>query len=364
MTRSMWMNAWDLQGIEPDRMIDSLLELGLDGCRLGLSYHGGRMLLPNNAKHVVYRQHPGAVYFKPQASRYGSLQPAASPLAKATELFLERCAVRSFPAQAWTVLCHNDYLGDRHRQCCVRNAFGEHYTYALCPSHPEVQRYIISLCGEIAALPGIEALDLEALSFMGYEHNSLHDKRGIALPPEVTKLLSICFCRFCSASLPEPASVRERIRNYFQTGEIPVAEGWLENAVLSLRRETLLGLLKHLAPASINLRFTPDPTFTGGKTALSWADAATVAQAVTLTFFGSAVEQMRTSLANVPANRNLKIDAGFMFHLPDCNSARQIAKRLELAQQAGLNGVAFYSYSMAAPYQLDWLRSSIKDLKS
>ena len=67
------------------------------------------------------------------------------------------------------------------------------YPYALCPAQPAVQRYILGLVEDASRLPGITGLDIEALSFMGYDHNSLHDKRAVPVPAE----LNNCHCSEC-----------------------------------------------------------------------------------------------------------------------------------------------------------------------
>jgi hypothetical protein len=356
------MNAWDLDETEPERMIDSLLDLRLDECRLGLSYHGGRMLLPANARHVVYEHHPGAIYFHATPDVYGRLRPCESPLASTVAKFLAASEKRKFPVQAWTVLCHNDALGQQHPECCIENAFGERYPYALCPSNPETQEYIVALCREIAALPGVRTLDLEALSYMGYDHHSLHEKCGIALPPETRWLLSVCFCQYCRPSLPDADEVRRHIRLSFDSGQAEPIDPNLKKAVLQVRRQTILVLLSQLRGLPVNLRFTPLTDFTGGKTALSWCDVSGAVPSVTLTFFGSTIDAMRSTLGEMPDNRKLRVEGGFIFHGPDCAAREDVAARIRVLRDANIDGIGFYSYSMAARYQLDWLRRAIQEL--
>ncbi|MGH9632435.1 MAG: hypothetical protein ACRD7E_29365, partial [Bryobacteraceae bacterium] len=222
MMRSIWMNAWDLEGREPERVLDRLQEYGLDACNLGLSCHGGRIVLPTHPRRAVYEQHPGALYHLADLKRYRNsrLRPHVAPLSALVDDFISTCEKRKWPVNAWTVLCHDDYLGGLAEDCCIHNVFGDSYTYALCPSNAEVRQYIVTLCQEISEIPGVSGLDLEALSFMGYEHSSLHEKRGLPLAPEIIWLLSICVCDFCMDALGRTGEeiahkARAAVRAYF-----------------------------------------------------------------------------------------------------------------------------------------------------
>ena len=361
MTRSIWMGPWDLEGREADAVLDELQGIGLTAASLAMSYHGGRMLLPRHRSRLVYELHPGAAYFEPDGRHYEGLrlQPAVSPLAPLTLKFLDAAARRNFPVSAWTVLCHNDFLGVQQPDCCIENVFGDRYTYALCPSHPDVQAYILALCADIARIPGVACLDVEALSFMGYEHQSLHDKRGITLDRESISMLSLCFCEHCRANMGADAeAVRQGVRKAIQTGM--VADG---NAVIQARRRVLVALLARLRhatkPAPINLRISTDPEFHGGKTALSFVDAAPFVDAATVTYFGASFEHMAEQIKTlIPSD--IPLHGGIVFHNPDCISERDLLKRLALLEGAAFAGTSFYSYSMAAKSQIEWLRNALK----
>lgn len=361
MKHSIWMTPWDLAGREPEELIAFLRGLGLDGCNLALSYHGGRMLLPANRCHTVYEQHASAVYFPCDAGRYAApLVPAVGAEAPLAMRFLERAAAEGFPVYAWTVLCHNDYLGPLAPECCIENAFGERYSYALCPSHPEVRRYVAALCGEIAALPGVAGLDLEALGFLGYEHGSLHAKAGVALPREALIPLSICFCRYCRAAMGDAeeiaAAARDAVRAYLRDGQLPARR---DKAVLAARRQAQLAALDAIRAATgstpLNVRLSLDPWFFGGKATLAWDDLPRRADSVTLTYFGLPVD-----VANVPRKRSLPIHTGFVFHGPDCTRPEDVAARYRALRDCAPETITFYCFSMAAPRHFAWLRRTIQ----
>ena len=363
MKHSIWITPWDLAGREPAELIAFLRGLGLDACNLALSYHGGRMLLPLNRRHAVYEQHPVPTYFPADLSRYAPpLCPAVGCEAPLVMNFLNECRRDAFPVWAWTVLCHNDYLGPLAPDCCIQNAFGERYSYALCPSHPAVREYAATLCSEIAALPGIAGLDLEALGFLGYEHASLHGKAGMALPPHVVRLLSICFCGYCRESMGATAEeiaaaarggVRANLGRGF--GGAAAACGTCAGGSPEAQIAALGSIRVACGSTPLNLRLALDPWFFGGKSTLGWQDLAGLADAATVTFFGQPVNP-----APLPAARPVPLHAGFVFHGPDCASAEDVRVRYRLLHSCGPEQIVFYSFSMAAPCHFEWLRRTLQ----
>jgi hypothetical protein len=331
------MNAWDTQDRDADELLDFLEDHGINGCNIGLTYHGGRMLLPSHPKHVVYQhrqtEHAECAQFLAAASR------------------------RDFDARAWVVLCHND--GD-HGLPTIVNAFGEHYPYALCPAQPAVQEWCVRICGEAADRPGIHGLDIEALGFMGYEHGGLHDKRGIPMNAEAAWWLSICCCDTCGESLPGVAeALRGRIRTWLNDPYQPV-QPIDSKPVIEYRQRVQLALLTRIREAlpdvTLNLRIASDPRFSGGKCSLPLEKVAGIADQVTYSFFGAPPDQMR-----LPDERPVPVHCGFVFHEPDCKGEEDTQRRFN-AMKA--DGYGFYSFGMAARPHWQWLKRAIEGATS
>ena len=78
---------------------------------------------------------------------------------------------------AWVVVTHNARLAATG-ECAVRNAFGDVYPWALCAGSAAVREYASALAAEVAALAGVDAIELEACGWYGFEHGSAHDKTG------------------------------------------------------------------------------------------------------------------------------------------------------------------------------------------
>lgn len=373
--RSIWMHAWDLAGFDPAEVAAFLKSCGLSACNLAFSYHGGRMLLPRNRRRVVYELDPGALYFPAELRRYHGLRlkPHVAPEAALVPPFVEACRSAGLAVYAWTVLCHNDGLGAAAPECCVMNAFGERYSYALCPSNPEVRRYVIALCRDVAAFPGLSGLELEALSFLGLEHNSLHDKLGVPLSSAISWLLSLCFCEHCCKAMGEAAGeiaarARSTVRRYFAepaAWELQEVLGREALAgVLAARRRVLTTLLDDIRAAAgrmhLNLRVAGSPLFCGGKAALEWPDLAGRVDSATVTFFGYSKQRMAAELESLPARaaRPAPLYGGFVFHHPDCASEADFRERLGLVRAAELDGVLVYCYGLAAEKHFQWLRDA------
>jgi hypothetical protein len=264
------------------------------------------------------------------------------------------------------VLCHNDALGGGAPAHCVENAFGEKYPYALCPAQERVQEYCVELCRQAAAVEGVSGLDVEALGWLGYEHQGLHEKRGVPLSKEAAWWLSICCCEACRAGTGDlRAEIVRRVRTWLDDPWRGAEAGFDE--VAEWRAGVQRRLLERIREATrgrrLNLRLAQGRKWSGGKSTLSFEEAAGLVDAVTATFFGSSVEAMEMGLARLPGERALPVNGGFVFHGPDCGSEDDVTKRVALLEAAGLAGWGFYGYGMAARAHWAWLRQALKGVQ-
>jgi hypothetical protein len=362
---SIWLGAWDVNGRQAGQLLDELTALGVDSCSLSMAYHGGRLLLGNHPRRVVYEQPLSGLFFEAQLDRFAPPKPAIAEEAAAVRTFLAAAARRGFPVEAWTVLCHNDRLGSLDSSLCLENAFGERYSYALCPANPRVQDYCAELCRQIAEIEGISGIDLEAASFMGYEHASLHDKCGAHLAGSMRELLSVCLCPYCRAGLgaaaePAAAQVREQVRHALRGGEAAPLPEDLAIELLAHRDRAQITLLRAVRAAvgatRLNLRLAGSRTFTGGKCSLPATEALTVADEITCTFFGDTEAQLEQGLSRLPEPAR----AGIVFHGPDCSTAGDVVRRIALVRASRATGVSLYGYSLAQNRHLEWLRMALE----
>jgi hypothetical protein len=290
---SVWAGPWDQGYLDPKLRY-----------RMSYAYHGGRLHLPRHATRRVYELDASAAYFDADLAKFGRLKPrVAGP-----RVTLDR------PHAAWVVLCHNDALGAMHPDCCIRNQYGETYSYGLCPGHPDVQEYVIELCRQASRQPFVDELDVEALSFMGYAHEGLHEKTGVKLSPAELAELSECHCGRCGP-------------------------------------DTLIRVLRQIrsvVDCRINLRVSLDPTFRGGKFPCSQEDLPKLqglVDAITLTYFRLPVNFRRPDAP-------FEVHAGFVMHEPDCSTDAD--REARLAACSGADEVAFYCWGLAGADAAAW----------
>lgn len=363
--RSVWIHPWDLEGSPPGELLDFLARHGLNACHLAVCYHGGRMVLGRHASRRVLDHGAGACYLPldPCGFSEPALAPPVEDYSALIGPFLEAAARRGFPVHAWVVLNHRDFCPPAIHRFLTRNVYGDVYTYSLCPAHREVRGAFAELCRQVESFGGFAGLQLEGIGFLGYQHNSLHDKTGLDLPPALCSLLSLCVCEACREPVGA-ATAREAKQaiDAFFAGE-PVTGSAPPPHVLEHRRRTQVETLEGIKARTtlpLCLRTAADPAFTGGKSSLTLAEATGLVSSASLTFFGSAAEGMERTLRAIPLlPRALPVYGGFVFHGPDCRGPEDVQRRMEILDSFGLDGQIYYCYGMAAGTHWRWLGNAI-----
>jgi hypothetical protein len=216
-----YLYPWDVDG-DP-AAADRLAGLGLTGVTLAAAYHAVRAVTPRHPGHRIVTRDAG-IYFQPDLARWrdARLRPVAAAAADDGPGTFERTAaalrVAGLPVTAWVVVTHNSRLAGAG-ECSVRNAFGDVYPWALCASADAVREYAALLAAEAAALAGVDAIELEACGWYGFEHGSAHDKTGGVAGSAGGGgdwLLSLCFCAACASGYREagadPAELAALVR--------------------------------------------------------------------------------------------------------------------------------------------------------
>jgi hypothetical protein len=430
---SIWIHPWDLEGWAPEALVERLRGFGLTSCSLALAYHATRMVLPTHRSRRVITTHVSTAYVDvpaltavthanraanvvtgdvvsdslldvvemadvadgPRSSstlaetRAGAFRPAAGDQRSLVAPFLDACQRAGFGVRGWVVLCHQDGAGRAVPDLCMTNVYGERLDYALCPSQPAVRDWCAALCASAAGLSGIESLDIEAASFMGFDHQSEHDKRGVPLPTAIQWLLSLCVCTACRArmdahtpGLADAVARRARaaIDGYLarwdgspNAAAVSVEEAltvWLGDDILdrllAVRQDVLRALLASIRARTgttpLWIRLAGSPLFTGGKTALPLDALAGLADGAVMTWLGASIETITKELQALPAaeRRAVPIRGGFTLHAPDCSSERDVVARVSALRNARTHGVAAYCYGLATDAHLRWLRTALR----
>lgn len=221
MRTGAYLYPWDVDG-DP-AAADRLAGLGLTGVTLAAAYHAVRAVTPHHPGHRIVTRDAG-IYFQPDPARWrdARLRPVGAAPGDDGPGAFERAAAAlraaGLPVTAWVVVTHNSRLADAG-ECSVHNAFGDVYPWALCAGSDAVREYAALLATEAAALAGVDAIELEACGWYGFEHGSAHDKTGDvagAAGGAGDWLLSLCFCGACASAYREagadPAELAALVR--------------------------------------------------------------------------------------------------------------------------------------------------------
>jgi hypothetical protein len=272
---------WDYVGDES--AFDRVASLELDVVALAASYHATRLATPFHPTRRVTEIENSAAYFPLRDDVWKSrrLRPRTPGQWIGTHAFVDaatRLTDRGIGVDGWIVLTHVDLRDSDTLDLTVRNAFGETYPYALCPSYEEVRDYCRALVSETLRSAPLRGVVLEACGPMGVEHSGVHDKMDMAQWGLVERqLLSVCFCRACADGMrnegidPEELArtVREALTRSTSTMEDALGEMCAATAAFHLLRSTNLQLelieaVRDVSgDASITLHASATPWTTG-----------------------------------------------------------------------------------------------------
>jgi len=404
METSIFAFATDLQDEGLESVLDNIQHRGgMSGVTLAAVYHEARDIFPHNPVGKVRFLEPGAVYFRPDPARYRGLaiQPRVSRLVQETDVLADLCAGadrRGLAVHAWTVFLHSDWVRNGHPECAERNAFGDPCLTELCPANPEVRAYVRALSADIARY-GVQTIVAESLHYHPLEHGYHHERYFLPLGARTRFLLGLCFCRHCliaarGAGVDADAVhrfARDEIQHVFDGGVDESVELELDEAralaggelggYLEERNRIVWTLAAEAAEAAAadGARFAfmdasgaikgyADGRPAGGPaTEIAWrlgVDLPHLARACGgLEAIAYAADPNRVRF-DLDAYRDLlppsgTLSAAMRPMLPDCDSVENLAAKLRLCRQLGLERVDLYHYGFAPLSALDRIREAV-----
>jgi hypothetical protein len=274
--------------------------LGINVVALAATYHATRVATPLHPTRRITEVPHSAGYFplRDEIWRDQRLRPRGPESWIGSDSF-ERArdllSRQGLGVDAWIVLTHNDDLDGASRELLVRNAYGESYSYALCPRNQDVREYCRTLVQEVVRVGGLRGVVLEACGPMGLNHTGAHDKVGMAQWTSVhEQLLSICFCQACDAALSDlgvdPVGLSRAIREGLDRdvasmdeglGEYASAVGKYRLSVATTLQHDLIEAAREVSPsAAITLHASANPWSTGSFSASSSGELALATCAV------------------------------------------------------------------------------------
>ncbi|WP_042383116.1 hypothetical protein [Streptacidiphilus melanogenes] len=353
------------------------------GVTLASVYHAARDVFPHNPRRVVRYLEPGAAYFRPDPAAWRGLRlrPRASAAIGDTDPFAlasAEAARRGMKLHAWTVFLHNDRLGFEHPQCAPENAFGDRHLTELCPADPEVREYVRTLVGEHARY-GVDAIRAESLHFHGLRHGYHHERYFERLGPIAEALLGLCFCAHCRAAaraVGVPADeVRAQVRREIRAclddesaSPTPLAE--IADGALAAYVDASAATVTSLAAEAAEVAEAGGMRLTfmdGGGPGSGWLAgidlpvlAGTVHGIETLGYAPTAA-QVREKVAAFALHgvRPSSLAVILRPMAEDCDSAENLATKIDILRELGVPEVEFYHYGLMRLSSLDRIGAAL-----
>jgi hypothetical protein len=399
---SFFAFASDLRDEGTETVLENVQErAGADGLTLAVAYHDARDVFPHNPVRRVRFLEPGRVFFRPDPARYRGLllQPVVSELVAGGCPLSEAAAAtsrRGLRLTAWTVLLHSDLLGFEHPSCAPRNAFGDPYLTDLCPANPDVRAYVRALVGDVARRD-VEVVQTESLHFHvlahGYHHERFFEDVG-ALGAE---LLGLCFCEHCLAAADargvDGAGLQRFVREELERRFAGVVAGGAEEVgrdelgalaggemagYVEARTETVATLIEEAVASAAEggARLVvedlsgaikgyatgrpagPPAAASAWRLGLDLRRAAEAGAGVMAIAYAEDPERVRLDLE---AYRTAGPVAGVALRPmpPDCGSADNLARKVAVAREAGVEEIGLYHYGLCRLSALDWTRTAL-----
>ena len=388
MNYSIYAYPWDLADAAA-QTAEEILALGLRGINLAASYHAGKFIQPLNRRRRVCFPEDGVVYFRPRLN-YGRIKPVMSQLLEEDDILARLTARRDLCVNAWTVLLHNTRLGLLYPDATVKNAFGDGYIYSLCPAHPDVRRYALTLCKDLAGHYPLKALLLETPGYLAYNHGFHHEFAQVPPYPRLEALLGLCFCEHClsgaagaginSASLrrevaaaideclDDPSASRAatpdaRPENILsEETELKAFLQWRCGVVASLVEAIRKQVREQDAGVKIKVITTTQATH-----------AASILEGHDLAALRAAADALELPLYQ-PSPAAVKAEADYILRKlggtdrhgvilrpgwPDMQGREQLVETLAAVRASGIRNIGFYNYGLLPRASLRWLAEAI-----
>jgi hypothetical protein len=390
MDTAIWTYPWDVLDEGIAAALDRIGRTDVDGLSLAVAYHAARTLSPRGSGPRVRFLEDGVVYFRPEMARYRGatpLLPQPSQLCQAQDplgVITQAARDRGLAVHAWTVLTHNSRLGRAHPHLALENVFGDRYTYALCPAQPAVKAYAAALCGDLAGRYPLASLELESVGYMGFEHDSHHNKVGLPIDRLHQVCLSLCFCPACRARIAQAGadphrlaqSVRAELEAYLERdgGDEATTEEavWARlgeilseaerDALFRARQEVILDMLRAIRAAvgdatRLTLMAADSPLASGAVAGVRLVEAARWVDAILLLDYASPTEQLVAAVRRWRGVLGVgkEIATGISMMWPDATGVEPLAARAAALAEAGLGKLRFYNYGLLTHSRLAWI---------
>ena len=379
MRHGMYVYAWDLWHEGTAAVANRLRGVGIDGIALATAYHAGRFLRPHAPHDRVYLPDDGTVYFRPDASLYGRLQPRAATMVDHCDALSELATLApDLAVAAWTVGLHNSRLGALYPDLTCQTPFGDPLINALCPSQPEVRDYLIALCRDTATQPGVTEVMIETPGFQTYRHGHHHEFELVELTPAADALLGLCFCKACcdrarTLGLDAGALARraqESLAAFLADGAAALPDMQADpdwKALIACRCDTVTSLVAEVRaslPTNVQLAVIPSvqtPNHLCWREGSDLGALARVCDRLEVPAYQCGPAAIATDIADVRQASGTDATLGFILRptWPHVGGPAELTACVAAARQAKADRLSFYNYGHMRLQSLDWIAAAI-----
>ena len=375
--KAIWTYPWDLIDTDMDTIVSQLAEeIGINTISLATAYHSVEHLSPLAYGGKIFCSAIASLYFQPTTEfcQKSPLSPNIHPLAQDNSILdrlVKSCHQKGIKPKSWTVYLHNSFLGTSYHDCAQQNVYGDYYNYGLCPANPQVRAYAIALSQELENR-GIEIIEIESLSYMGFGHSHYHSKFGVDFGSAKT-LIDLCFCSSCRQSGAEVnidiSSLADQVKSaldiVFSQGRTNLSwQDYLDKIpaltnYIQMQEQVVESLLDAIRKAvSCELDFI----MIGG--GLNTRRIANICDKVEVLAYTADPEQVK-SIVESTVQRIDAVDqllAGYSVYGSTTPDVETLKQTVGTAVEAGVKHVSFYNYGIMPPEHLDWVRQAIRQM--
>jgi hypothetical protein len=198
--RAIHLFPWDAQSEGASASVEAIARLGCNAVVLSPNYHRARLFRPRSP--AYYHRPVDWCDFEPTRSLYAEpeLLPPTNPDGACVRAGHEAAAAarQSGLELLMSVIgCHNTTIGLARPELCIENAFGDRYSFALCPAQPRVQALLTSLVTDVCRQFRPDSVVLDSFSYLDAVHREHHELMFVSPGAFGKYLLSLCFCPAC-----------------------------------------------------------------------------------------------------------------------------------------------------------------------
>jgi hypothetical protein len=388
---------WDINEMGVENALDLMVkQCGANALMLNSNYHHARVFRPLAKMEKTLELNESYASFRPTSGLYedSDLIPVQNPELASAEILGQMrtaCEKRNVDFGIWALALHNSTLGEQNREKCVRNCFGDVYTYTLCPGSTAVVSYVKSLVEDLCTQYRPERLMLEGVGFLGLRHWVHHELIMIHWDEILELLFSLCFCENCKRRAEErginPDKLQRQIQILaqdlieqergilplsFRAGEVPALLFEIEDlwAYIQCGIDSVTELTENAHKVaqlfSVTLEVIPASFHRPSSTA--WLERAALGRLarvadriVTLPYFNG-IDEISADLEWIRlVAPNAQITTVLNASAPT-PSASSLAAQAAASKNIGSDAIYFYNLGMLTQRRLDWTAQAIAEI--